>query len=334
MRAVIADDDPVTTAVLTRSLQRLGIEMTAASDGCDAWRLLTSAPPPELAILDWMMPGIDGIELCRRIRQEPALSGMYVLLLTGRDARSDLVAGLDAGADDYMIKPIDTEELRARLQVGIRVARLQSRLADQVSDLQEARDHLTRLVSTDVLTELHSRRSWFELGGAEFSRFARYDRSFSVLLMDLDFFKRVNDTYGHDVGDLLLRRFADMLRAECRHSDIVGRLGGEEFALLAPETSIEEAQSLAERICEECRRLVVTVPAGAVRFSCSIGISQSVADDDGIERVLQRADTALYAAKRRGRDCWQSAVTTPHLGLQYDHATPVRAEIANRSIAV
>ncbi|MGH9139502.1 MAG: GGDEF domain-containing response regulator [Vicinamibacterales bacterium] len=334
MRAVIADDDPVTTAVLTRSLQRLGIEVTAASDGSDAWRLLTSTPPPELAILDWMMPGIDGIELCRRIRQEPALSGMYVLLLTGRDARSDLVAGLDAGADDYMIKPIDTEELRARLQVGIRVARLQSRLADQVSELQEARDHLTRLVSTDVLTELHSRRSWFELGGTEFSRFARYDRSFSVLLMDLDFFKRVNDTYGHDVGDLLLRRFADMLRAECRHSDIVGRLGGEEFALLAPETSIEEAQSLAERICEECRRLVITVPAGAVRFSCSIGISQSVVDDDGIERVLQRADTALYEAKRRGRDCWQIAVTTPHLGLQYDHPTPVRAEIAKRSIAV
>lgn len=306
VRAVIADDDPVTTAVLARALQRLGIDVASANDGTTAWRLLTAAPSPELAIVDWMMPGIDGIEICRRIRRDPALAGMYVLLLTGRDSRSDLVAGLDAGADDYMIKPIDIEELRARVQVGIRAATLQGRLAEQVSDLQEARDHLARLVSTDVLTDVHSRRSWFELGGSEFSRFLRYDRSFSVLVMDLDFFKRVNDTFGHDAGDTLLRRFADMLRAECRSSDIIGRLGGEEFALIAPETSLSAAQRVAERIREACRRLVVAVPAGEVRCSCSIGVSETAPDDDGIERVLQRADAALYEAKRSGRDCWKS----------------------------
>ena len=306
VRAVIADDDPVTTAVLARALQRLGIDVASANDGTTAWRLLTAAPSPELAIVDWMMPGIDGIEICRRIRRDPALAGMYVLLLTGRDSRSDLVAGLDAGADDYMIKPIDIEELRARVQVGIRAATLQGRLAEQVSDLQEARDHLARLVSTDVLTDVHSRRSWFELGGSEFSRFLRYNRSFSVLVMDLDFFKRVNDTFGHDAGDTLLRRFADMLRAECRSSDIIGRLGGEEFALIAPETSLSAAQRVAERIREACRRLVVAVPAGEVRCSCSIGVSETAPDDDGIERVLQRADAALYEAKRSGRDCWKS----------------------------
>ena len=306
VRAVIADDDPVTTAVLARALQRLGIDVASANDGTTAWRLLTAAPSPELAIVDWMMPGIDGIEICRRIRRDPALAGMYVLLLTGRDSRSDLVAGLDAGADDYMIKPIDIEELRARVQVGIRAATLQGRLAEQVSDLQEARDHLARLVSTDVLTDVHSRRSWFELGGSEFSRFLRYNRPFSVLVMDLDFFKRVNDTFGHDAGDALLRRFADMLRAECRSSDIIGRLGGEEFALIAPETSLSAAQRVAERIREACRRLVVAVPAGEVRCSCSIGVSETAPDDDGIERVLQRADAALYEAKRSGRDCWKS----------------------------
>jgi diguanylate cyclase (GGDEF)-like protein len=136
-----------------------------------------------------------------------------------------------------------------------------------------------------------------------------------VLVIDLDFFKRVNDTFGHDVGDILLRRFADMLRAECRQSDIIGRLGGEEFALVAPETSLADAQRVAERILEACHRLVVTVPAGEVRCSCSIGVSESAPDDDGIERVLQRADAALYEAKRSGRDCWKShareAVTQP-----------------------
>ena len=137
-----------------------------------------------------------------------------------------------------MIKPIDPEELRARVQVGIRAANLQGRLEGRVSELESARDHLARLVSTDALTELNSRRWWFELAATELSRSRRYDRVFSLMVIDLDFFKRVNDTFGHDAGDIVLRRFADMLRVECRHSDIVGRLGGEEFALLAPETSI------------------------------------------------------------------------------------------------
>jgi diguanylate cyclase (GGDEF)-like protein len=306
VQALIADDDPVTTTVLARALQHLGIDVASASDGTIAWEMLISTPAPALAIIDWMMPGVDGIEICRRIRREPALAGMYVLLLTGRDSRSDLVAGLDAGADDYMVKPIDTEELRARVQVGVRVANLQSRLAEQVSDLKDARDHLARLVSTDALTGVHSRRSWFELGRAEISRFVRYDRRFSVMVLDLDFFKRVNDTFGHDAGDLLLQRFADMLRAECRDSDVIGRLGGEEFAVLAPETSLAAAERMAERIRAACRRLSVAVPAGEVRCSCSIGVSETEANDNGIERVLQRADAALYDAKRGGRDCWRS----------------------------
>ena len=306
VRALVAADDPVTTTVLARVLHRLGLEVVSADDGTSAWRVLEAGPAPELAIIDWTMPGIDGVEICRRIRRNPALAAMYVLLLTGRDSRTDLVAGLDAGADDYMIKPIDTEELRARVQVGVRIAKLQGRLAGQVSELQEARNHLERLVCTDALTDLHSRRSWFELGAAEFSRFQRYDRSFSVLLLDLDFFKRVNDTFGHGAGDVLLRRFSDTLRAECRHSDIIGRLGGEEFALLAPETSLAAAQTIADRILDACRRLVVVLPAGEVRCSCSIGMSESVPTDDGVERVLRRADAALYDAKRSGRNCWRS----------------------------
>src|SRR3954471_21126369 len=201
MRAVIADDDPVTMAILSRALQRWEIDVMPAADGARAWDLLTAAPLPDLAIIDWMMPGIDGIELCQRIRKDPALATMYVLLLTGRGSRADLVAGLDAGADDYMVKPIDTEELRARVQVGIRVATLQGRFADRVSDLQAASEHLARLASTDVLTDVYTRRWWFDLAAAEFSRCRRYGRRMSLLVMDLDYFKRVNDTFGHESGD-------------------------------------------------------------------------------------------------------------------------------------
>jgi diguanylate cyclase (GGDEF)-like protein len=161
-------------------------------------------------------------------------------------------------------------------------------------------------VSTDALTNLYSRRWWFELAATEFSRGRRYDRAFSVMVIDLDFFKQVNDTFGHDAGDRLLRAFADMLQVECRQSDILGRLGGEEFAILVPETPVGAAQNIAGRIREACRKLKVTTAAGDVTCSCSIGISQVQADDDDIDDVLRRSDAALYEAKRSGRDCWKS----------------------------
>jgi diguanylate cyclase (GGDEF)-like protein len=305
VRAVIADDDPVTMAILSKALKRWDLDVMPASDGARAWELLTSAPVPDLAIIDWMMPGLDGIELCQRIRREPRLAGIYVLLLTGRGSRADLVAGLDAGADDYMVKPIDTEELRARVQVGIRVATLQARLADRVADLQSASTELTRLVSTDVLTDLCSRRSWFERAGAEFSRSQRYGRDFALLLIDLDLFKHVNDTFGHDAGDRLLRAVGDRLKAECRQSDIIGRLGGEEFAVLTPETTGADAERMASRIQEACRRVVVATSEGDVRCTCSIGVSALTPQDDDVEVVLRRADAALYEAKRSGRNCWK-----------------------------
>jgi two-component system, cell cycle response regulator len=310
MRAVIADDDPVTMAILSKALQHWDIEVMPASDGERAWDLLKSAPVADLAIVDWMMPGVDGIELCQRIRRDPRLAGMYVLLLTGRGTRADLVVGLDAGADDYMVKPIDREELRARVHVGMRVAALQARLADRVADLQNASNELTRLVSTDVLTDLCSRRAWFERAGAEFSRSRRYGRDFALLLIDLDLFKQVNDTFGHDAGDRLLRGVADRFKAECRQSDIIGRLGGEEFAVLAPETTAADAGRIASRIQEECRRVVIATPQGDVRCSCSIGVSALEPEDDDIEAVLRRADAALYEAKRSGRNCWKTCGPT------------------------
>jgi len=308
MRALIADDDRVTTAILSAAVAGWGLEPVVANDGAQAWEMLQAPGAADLVIVDWMMPGMDGLELCRRIRNTPSLAATYVLLLTGRSSRADLVAGLDAGADDYMVKPIDPEELRARVQVGVRVATLQRRLAEQVAELASARDHLARIASTDALTDLYSRRGWFELAASEFSRSRRYGRAVSLLLIDLDYFKRVNDTFGHDAGDRLLQTFAAMLRVECRQSDVVGRIGGEEFAILLPETSIHAAQRLAERICLASRALNVVTAAGEISCTVSIGISAIGSHDFTIDDVMRRADSALYEAKRGGRDQWRRAL--------------------------
>jgi diguanylate cyclase (GGDEF)-like protein len=230
-----------------------------------------------------------------------------MILLTGRDSRSDLIAGLDAGADDYMVKPVDLEELRARVHVGLRVVTLQERVEARVAELRAAHDRLASMASTDALTGVYSRRWWFDLAATEFSRCRRHDRTFSLLMADLDRFKRVNDTYGHGVGDILLQRFAEMARRECRQSDIVGRFGGEEFVVVLPETDLSAGQHLAKRLTEGCRALTVPTSAGIVRSSCSIGVTQLRSDDDNVESVLRRADTALYEAKRAGRDRWSNA---------------------------
>ncbi len=307
MRALIADDDRITTSILAGALAGWGLDTTIAHDGDEAWAALNAGPAPEIVIVDWMMPGLDGIELCHRIRAHETLATSYVMLLTAKSNRVDLVAGLDAGADDYMTKPIDAEELRARVQVGTRIAKLQRDLAGQVAELKAARDHLTRVASTDVLTELNSRRGWFEIAAGEFSRSRRYNRTVSLLIVDLDFFKRVNDTYGHDAGDRVLQTFSSVLRLECRQSDVVGRIGGEEFAVLLPETSVRAAQRLAKRISDACRSLRVDTAAGEVTCTCSIGISGLRAEDFSIDDVMRRADVALYEAKRAGRNCWKAA---------------------------
>jgi two-component system cell cycle response regulator len=225
-----------------------------------------------------------------------------VILLTGRDSRADMVMGLDAGADDYIVKPFDAEELRARVQVGIRVATLQERLAERVEELQIARDELARLAATDPLTGLACRRKWFESAATELSRARRYGQPLSLLMADLDFFKRVNDTYGHNVGDDVLKKFGQVLHHECRDSDVVGRLGGEEFAVLLPQCSLRAASEVGSRIIAHCRTAEVETPQGTVKFTCSIGVTELVESDAALEDVLERADAAMYQAKRNGRN--------------------------------
>jgi diguanylate cyclase (GGDEF)-like protein len=206
-----------------------------------------------------------------------------------------------------MTKPVDLDELRARVHVGRRVATLQNDLARRVADLRRAHDRLQQMASTDALTHLYSRRWWFDLARTEFARARRYGGNLSLLVLDLDHFKSINDRFGHDIGDRVHCRFADLLRRTCRQSDIVGRLGGEEFALALPETSVAQAQSLASRLTDGCRALTLPVGEESVRWSCSIGVTELREEDPDLDAVLRRADAALYEAKRRGRDGWSVA---------------------------
>jgi diguanylate cyclase (GGDEF)-like protein len=307
VRALIADDDATTTTIVAHALSGWGLDVEVAHDGAAAWQRLNAVDPPAIAVIDWTMPRIDGPELCRRARGTSRLSTMYILLLTARNCRADLIAGLDAGADDYMTKPVDLDELRARVHVGLRVASLQQSLARRVADLRRAHDQLQEMASTDALTQLYSRRWWFDMAGTEFARSRRYGGDLGVLLVDLDHFKRVNDRFGHEAGDRVLRAFADLLRGECRQSDIIGRVGGEEFALALPETSLAQAQTVATRLTDGCRRLALPEGDDFIQWSCSIGITDGRADDPDIGAMLRRADAALYEAKRAGRDRWANA---------------------------
>jgi len=307
MRALVADDDRPTTVIVENALRVWGLEVDVVHDGAAAWQRMNAIDPPAIAVLDWTMPHLDGLDLCRRVRETWRLASMYILLLTAHDRRNDLLTGLEAGADDYMTKPVDLEELRVRIQVGRRVASLQRDLSRRIAELRRAHDRLKEMASTDALTHLYSRRWWFDMAGNEFARSRRHGNALTVLVADLDHFKSVNDRFGHETGDNVLKAFAELLRRECRQTDIVGRVGGEEFALALPETSIAQAQTVASRLTDGCRSL--SLPAGeeSIHWSCSIGLTDARDADADLDAVLRRADAALYQAKRAGRDRWTNA---------------------------
>jgi diguanylate cyclase (GGDEF)-like protein len=294
-RILIADDEVISRTVLDETLSRWGYEVIVARDGDEAWTALAGEGAPQLAILDWQMPGLDGPEICRRLRAEPRESYVYVLLLTARDNRSDVIAGLASGADDYLTKPFDRHELQARLTVGRRILRLQE-------ELIQAREALRIEATHDSLTGLWNRRGVLAILSADLGRAARERTPLAVVVTDLDHFKAINDTRGHLAGDEVLREAARRLQLAVRPYDGVGRMGGEEFLVVLPGTSLEDAVEVAERV----RRLIaaspVAVAGGELSVTLSAGVaaaSPGLADPD---RLLAAADGALYQAKRGGRN--------------------------------
>lgn len=296
MKVLIADDDPTSRALLRKSVLRWGYDVVVAANGAEAWEVLDAPDSPPLAILDWMMPHLTGPELCQRVRQNRREPYPYILLLTSMDSIDATVQGLEAGADDYIVKPFEGQELKARLRTGKRIIDLQL-------DLLRAREELRDRANKDLLTMLPNRSAIATALETELSRCHRDHRTVGVILLDIDHFKRINDTYGHFAGDAVLRETASRLRHNMRPYDQVGRYGGEEFLVVLPNCDLEQAANQAERMRHRLEADTMLVDGAEMRVSASFGVTVS----DGSERTpdvfVRVADEALYRAKASGRNC-------------------------------
>ncbi len=308
MKILIAEDETVSRCILKTTLESWGHEVTEACDGAVAWQLLQSADAPPLAILDRTMPEMDGIAVCRMARQQQSATPVYIILLTAKSSKQDIVVGFEAGADDYVTKPFDRDELHARVEVGIRIVDLQRSLAQRVAQLEQALGELKRaqetlrnLSLTDDLTGLYTRRGFFTLAAQHLKSARRANQEASLIYTDMDGLKTINDTYGHDEGSHALKELADILRSTFRSSDIIARIGGDEFVILETYAGRTDAQSCITRLEENLRKH----NAGqrrAYELSLSIGIVRGGADEySTVETLLKRGDELMYEAKRGKR---------------------------------
>jgi diguanylate cyclase (GGDEF)-like protein len=296
MKILIADDDPVSCRLLEKLLSKWGYHTITAHSGTEAWQALEAEHAPRLALLDWMMPGMDGLEICRRVRARSSQPYVYIMLLTANDKVGNLVEGLESGADDYLTKPFHPQELRARLRVGLRMLELESSLV-------EAREHLQFKASHDALTSIWNRGAIIELLERELSRARREGSSVGILLADVDHFKNINDTWGHLVGDEVLRAVTGRLKAEVRSYDAVGRYGGEEFLILLPGCDRTKLEPKAEQLRRTAERSPIETSAGPVPVTISIGgIASAECPHCELSTLLRATDTALYRAKLAGRN--------------------------------
>jgi two-component system, cell cycle response regulator len=297
MRILIADDVLMSRKLLQKTLERAGYEVTAVENGRLAADQLCPPNGPRLALLDWVMPELDGPGVCREVRKRKEPSYVYMILLTSKESKEDVVAGLESGADDYLTKPFDPEELKARLRTGLRILDLEDRLV-------QAREAMRFQATHDGLTGLWNRSMIVDLLGRELARSRREHVSTSTLMCDLDHFKSVNDTYGHLAGDDVLKETARRLLGSVRSYDFVGRYGGEEFLVVLNNCNPAFAFARAEEIRKAIAQKPVPSSSGPVPITMSLGLLLS--HEWGyrpVEELLHEADTALYAAKAAGRNC-------------------------------
>lgn len=294
MRILIADDSIVSRHLLDATLRKWGYEVVAASDGVEAWNILQAEGAPHLAILDWVMPGMTGPEVCRKVREHAKDSKeqeayTYILLLTSKSLKDDLIEGMEAGADDYVTKPFDQHELKVRLRAGTRIIDLQRQLRDQATK--------------DFLLHIWNRSSILDILGRELIRGGRENRGLGVVLADLDHFKLVNDTYGHFAGDEVLREFARRMQGSVRPYDAIGRYGGEEFLIILPGCDEACTASQAERMRKALDAEPILINGQPRAVTCSFGAtSWRPGTEMNSEMLIRVADDALYAAKHQGRN--------------------------------
>jgi two-component system, cell cycle response regulator len=301
-RILVVDDHEDNREIIHARLSSRGFEVETASNGEEALRQVT-ADPPHLILLDVMMPVMDGYEVSRRIKRDPSLPFIPIILVTARDSTEDKVEGLDAGADDYLTKPINFPELEARVRSMLRIKRLQDELDQKNRELELANKKLRKLSITDGLTGLFNHRHVHELLQEEFERVNRTGEPIAVAMLDLDRFKQVNDTYGHPTGDVILYETSRILKDTAREIDMIGRYGGEEFLVILPESNEHAAARFAERVRERVAAHLYRDEATEVRMTVSAGVaSYPETPAAGPDMLIKRADEALYEAKTGGRN--------------------------------
>jgi diguanylate cyclase (GGDEF)-like protein len=295
IRVLVADDSAVSRKLVEHTLSEKRYSLVFAKSGRETVDLF-ALHHPALVIVDWVMPDLTGIEICKHIRSKTQASYTYIILLTAKSAKESVVEGLAAGADDYLTKPFHPEELIARVGVGLRIMELQREIEVKNTLLQE-------LALTDSLTSLPNRRAIEDWAARQLSGAARYGFSFWVALADLDHFKTVNDTYGHDAGDTVLKAFSQILKAKSRRSDICGRIGGEEFLFVLTHSTEEDAKRVVESVRAELEATKFDFNGNCLTVTASFGLAGfSGTRPPDFNRLIAQADLALYSAKRLGRN--------------------------------
>jgi diguanylate cyclase (GGDEF)-like protein len=300
---LVVDDVPANVRLLTVFLRAAGHRVRSASSGLEALDRVAERLP-DLILLDVMMPSLDGFETCRRLKADPMTRHVPVILVTSLNAIEDKVRGQEAGADDFVSKPFDRTELLLRIKSLLRISNMHGELQQRIGELEDAKSRLGRLARTDSLTSLYNRRFLEEAIVRELSRAQRYERDASVILLDVDHFKRCNDTRGHGTGDVLLQQLASLFTRQIRGNDLVARCGGDEFAMILPETPKTHAGLVAERLRVKIAEHEFLDSSGGPieRITVSMGIATFPEDATNAQELLEVADARLYLAKQRGRD--------------------------------
>lgn len=299
MRILIAEDEAISRRMLELILAKQGYEVVVTDNGDDALAVLQDQNAPLLAILDVMMPGMEGVEVCRRVRQMAQGSPPYIILLTAKSSKAEIVKGLQAGADDYLTKPFDRDELQARVQIGMRVVQLQKSLTGRVRQLELAETELRSLSLTDDLTGLYNRRGFFIHAEQYLKTARRLGKQFLLFYADMDGLKQINDTFGHEEGSFAILRLAEILKKTFRDSDIVARLGGDEFAMLVTDVTGTSKKSISARLQENLRNHNTRSISG-YELSLSFGIVCVDLDTTTatVDELVAQADRQMYEHKR------------------------------------